>query len=363
MPTGPIKVVHHSKTIGYSGTDRTAQLMCKYLAKDPRFEPFLVYRTDGDNSRLEIMRSILGDSHVIPYEWVPGKKGRQAPYLPEHDNLYEVIEKINPDIMHVHRSGYQEWPLRYVAPKATWVETNIFGFGDKSNDIDQHIYISDFIRNTAIKCGNPHGPTLYNPIESPVPHSELPPVSLKEELGFWHGTILLGRIGRPDNFDPISLKAFAKLERENPNVHYLVINACHNWIDTAKQLGIKNITFLPAIIDDQSLSRFYQSLDIYAHARSDGECCPCNIQEAMIHGLPVVSHRSAIYNGQSEIIGDSGFVVPENDSESYYQVLKALVEDAGLRDQFGDKAAHRADFYFRADRVVEKLKEIYLELL
>jgi hypothetical protein len=44
-------------------------------------------------------------------------------------------------------------------------------------------------------------------------------------------------------------------------------------------------------------------------------------------------------------------------------VLKTLVENAGLREEFREKTKNRADFYFRADRVVEQLKEIYLELL
>src|SRR6185436_4216458 len=129
-----IRVVHHSKTIGYSGTDRTAQLFCKYLAQGDKYEPFIVYREDDDaNTRLDIVKSWLGEDHVIPYEWTPGKKGQQPPYLPERDNLHEVLKQIDPQIMHVHRSGYQEWPVfRYMSPKAKWIETNIFGYKDAS---------------------------------------------------------------------------------------------------------------------------------------------------------------------------------------------------------------------------------------
>lgn len=367
-----IRVVHHSKTVGYSGTDRTAQLMCKYLAQDPRFEVFLVYREDGDNSRLEIMKKILGEDHVVPYHWKPGKKGRQPPYLPEEDNLYQVMLDIDPDIVHVHRSGYQEWPMKYVAPRAKWVETNIFGFDDKSKDIDRHIYISDYIRQTAIKRGNPDGPVLYNPVESPI-HSlggydieqnnegritkagTIP--YLKRQLGLPMWGKLLGRVGRPDNFDPIALKAFKALNA--PNVYYAVVNPCENWVNFVKQENIPNVIFLPAIIDDMQLSWFYQDIDIYAHARSDGECCPCNIQEAMIHGLPVVSHRSPIYNGQSEIIGDAGFVVPVGDWQAYAQVLHGLIENDDLRMNFAMKAQKRAESLFEASKIVEQLKGIY----
>lgn len=355
------RIVHHSKTVGYSGTDRTAQLMCKYLAQDPNYEPFLVYREDGENSRLDVMKNILGEDHVVPYHWKPGKRGRLAPYMPEEDNLYEVLEKINPDIVHVHRSGYQEWPMKYLAPKAKWIETNIFGFADKSKDIDKHIYISDFIRLSAINAGNPDGPILYNPIELPDRSREYDSSigPWRQRLGIRNNAILLGRVGRADNFDPISLRAFAQLEKNNPNVFYLVVNGCGNWRAESATLGLRNIRFLDAIINDTELSEFYQQLDIYAHARSDGECCPCNIQEAMIHGLPVVSHRSPLYNGQSEIIGDTGFVAPINDWQAYHAILQELVSNTVLRLEFGAKAKARAENLFEASKVVEQLKEIY----
>lgn len=106
-----VRVVHHAKTVGYSGTDRTAQLFCKYLSRSDKYEPFLVYR-EGDvaNTRLDIARKWLGDDRVIPYRWVPGNSGRNAPWIPEESNLGEVLANIDPQIVHIHRSGYHEWP-------------------------------------------------------------------------------------------------------------------------------------------------------------------------------------------------------------------------------------------------------------
>ena len=358
-----IKVVHHSKNIGYSGTDKTAQIMCEYLAKDERFEPFIVYRDDGDHSRLEIMRSVLGPDHIVEYHWKPGKKGRHAPYLPEEDNLFEVLQKIDPQIMHVHRSGYQEWPLRYVAPKAKWVETNIFGFADKTNDIDVRLYISNFIRNSALNAGNKDGPILYNPINRPHDFGDSRAL-IKRTYNIPDNAIMLGRVGRPDNFDPIALEAFHALIVSGYNAYYLVVNACDKWRSLAYQLEIQDrVRFVEPIIDYIDLSTFYSALDIYAHARSDGECCPCNIQEAMMHGLPVVTHHAEPYNGQAEIVGDAGFCVPRGDAAVYAYVLSELIDKPSLREEFGRKAKFRAETEFEASKIVEKLKTIYLGVL
>ena len=374
-----IRIAMHSKTVGYSGTDRTCQLFCKYLAKSERFEPFLVYRSgDAANNRLDIVREWLGEDHVVPYEWVPGKKGRQSPYLPEHDNLHEVLMGINPDIMHIHRGGYKEWPgFRYMAPRAKWVETNIFGYVDRSPEpqMDVNIYISEWIRQRAREDGGNMGTVLYNPIEQPTvdvtPDNRMKArEALLDKYKLPRNAILLGRVGRADNFDPISLKAFAEIEKLYSHAHYLVVNPCENWHLMAARLGIMNIHFVPPIIDDHELSQFYLGLDIYAHARHDGECCPCNIQEAMMHGVPVVSHESAIYNGQSEVVGDAGFVVPLGDFQAYRDVLSELItnpeyfdDEAGhkvrLRQYFSRASRRRAMRHFEASCVTSSLEKIY----
>lgn len=378
-----IKVVHHSKTVGFSGTDRTAQLFCKYLAEGGKYEPFIVYR-EGDpaNTRLDIVRSWLGDDHVIPYQWTPGKKGQQPPYLPERDNLYDVLKEIDPQIVHVHRSGYAEWPVfRYMAPRAKWVETNIFGYKDASPEpqIDLNVYISMYIRNTALRAGAKEGPVLYNPIEMPFldmtpENKEACRERLLSLFKLPHDAILLGRVGRADNFDPISLKAFKEVEDQHPNAYYIVVNPCQGWHDTVRQLGIKNVRFSGPIVADDELSKFYMGLDIYAHARHDGECCPCNIQEAMMHGLPVVSHESAIFNGQSEILAEAGFVVPVYDHVAYRDVLLTMIQNpelandeegtrVQLRSHFGREARRRAMRYFEASIVTGALERMYDHVL
>jgi glycosyltransferase involved in cell wall biosynthesis len=374
-----IRVVHHSKTVGYSGTDRTAQLFCKYLSQSDRFEPFIVYRSGNhSNERLDIVREWLGEDHVVGYLWEPGKKGRQAPYMPERDNLHEVLSAIDPDIVHVHRSGYAEWPcFRYMAPKAKWVETNIFGEADNTPEkqMDLNIYISNYIRQRALDNGNPDGPVLYNPIEEPVlditpENKELCREQLLDKFRIPRNAVLLGRVGRADNFDPISLLAFAEVEQICPEAWYIVINPCDRWYEEARRLGIANIRFGDPIVDDRELSNFYRGLDIYAHARHDGECCPCNIQEAMMHRVPVVSHESAIYNGQSEILEGAGFVVPLGDYMAYRDILVELINNPEfmnenedglirLREHFGLEARRRAMRYFEASCIASQLARMY----
>ena len=77
--------------------------------------------------------------------------------------------------------------------------------------------------------------------------------------------------------------------------------------------------------DSIEISKFFNTIDCLAHYRVDGECCPVNIQESMIHGKPVISHVSSVFNGQIEIISDCGFVV--NDSYEYASKMMILMEN------------------------------------
>lgn len=381
-----IKIVHHSKTVGFAGTDRTAQLFCKYLAKSDKYEPYIIYREGPhENSRLEIAKEWLGEDHVVPYQWEPGKATKLSPYMPKSDNIYDVLKVIDPQIFHLHRSGYAEHPgFKYLCPTAKFIETNIFGYNDHTSprSIDRTVYISDFIRNSAMNAGNEDGPVIYNPIEQP--HFDVMPDVKKrlhdklcDQVSIPHESIIMGRVGRADNFDPISLNAMVEIETHYNNVHYLVVNACNRWRETVAKLNLTHVHFLDAIIDDEKLSEFYMGLDIYAHARQDGECCPCNIQEAMMHGVPVVSHESAIYNGQSEIVGECGFVVPIGDSAAYAKCLDFLIADkdvtsiidnanqnpatgmANARYHYGREGRRRAMRYFEADYATNQLIKVY----
>jgi glycosyltransferase involved in cell wall biosynthesis len=367
-----IKVVHHSKSVSYAGTDRTAQLLAKYQVGE-EFEPFIIYRvnpSDPDDclERLDIVKEWIGEDHVIPYTWIPGERSKFSPFAPEQTNIGEVLAGINPDIIHVHRSGYNEFPQKSLFPKAKWVETNIFG--DVSRDgIDHHLYVSDFIRNRAMESGGRDGDIVLNPIEQPyrdvLPGSK---ETCRKKLLKTHSlpsnAILLGRVGRADNFDPIALKALNELIGENSHIHYLVVNGCDRWVQTTKELGLaNNVHFIDPIFDDKELSDFYMGLDIYAHARIDGESCGCNIQEAMMHRLPIITHEGHTYQAQREIVVNGGFCVPFGDYEAYAKVLGVLIDRADVRDHYGLEARREAMGSFEASCITSKVNGIYESLL
>lgn len=362
-----MRIVHHSKTLGYAGTDRTAQLFVKYLNRIPGVEAFLAYRKDDDISRLEECKQTIGEQFLVPYEH-QHDRGAYSPYYPARDNLTEVLASLKPDIFHIHRSGYPEWPgMKTLCPRAKLVETNIFGGVDPSPDIDKHIYISQFIAVRAKMLGNSDGPILMNPTEPPVYIDRVAAhIILARNLGLTEKAIFMGRVGRPDNFDPIALKAFARIKDDYPNLYYLVVNGCDAWRNTADELGLQDrVIFLPKIISDQELSRFYAGIDIYAHARVDGECQPCNLNEAMYHGVPIVSHVADTYQGHVDQILDSraGFIAPHRDDACYADNLRVLLTREEVCEAMSERGKAWAKDNVDAQKITGDLLDIYKDVL
>jgi len=349
-----IKVVHYSKGVGYAGTDRTAQIMCKYL--DPNiFDSYVLYRKNADCSRLEYMKGVLGASRLISYEHIHGKN--VAPYWPKYDNFVDALNMIKPDIIHFHRSGYTEWPclgfLKKALPSVKFVETNIFAHND-GFPWDLRLFISKYI---ADRAGYPNGNILYNPVEK----------GLIKNMYMSHDKIILGRIGRPDNFCDISLRAIKILiDRGITNLIYKIVNPCGRWLEVAKELDIESYCeFLAPIYGDEELSNFYYSIDILAHARADGECNSVGISETQLHGVPIVTHLSPCYNGQKEQIenADCGFYVQWRDAEAYAASLQKIIENKTLRMQMGTNGFVWAMKNVEASIIVKKLEEYYLNLM
>lgn len=363
MMTDKFRVVHDAKTVGYAGTERTAQLFCKYLNKD-KFDVYLAYRNGSDSSRLSIMQDILGKDRVVAYEYVCGQN--TSPYYPKRQGLTRLLQEIDPDIYHVHRSGYTEWPIvpevKSAVPRTKFVETNIFGYQDPLGVLDYSIYICNFIRNRA--NGHPSSLVIYNPTEDPIDRES------KLSLGLDTDAIILGRIGRPEVFCDISLMALQRLSNKPyfDRIIYLIVNGGEEWHRKAMLFGVLDrCMFLPPIYDDGELNKFYNTIDILAHARRDGECNSCCINESMIHGKPVVTHSVPLqfYNGHLEQLANGGgFVVNGyNDIDAYANYLDLLITDSGFYAETSKRARDQAIATCSIKVTLEQLEAFYRTLL
>ena len=290
-------IVHYLHHLGIGGTAKVVQLLCKnFMKMDKKFHHVLAYKAHGELEREPFFEEILGKENLISYASVP--------------EFYEIIKEIKPFIMHRQTSGQPEMP--FVPPIVEQVKhvisTSIFGHVDESISLSRVIYISNHMQH----CAGVFGSTIRLigiPVEAPATKE-----NLREELNIPQDAFVFGRLGRDDNdiYDPVNLIGFSEVEDDNT---YFVALAPSDFLkDKATELGITNIRYVDKTVDDVRISKFYNTLNVLAHSRKDGECNPGNIWEGFAHGKPVVSHYGIPYNGHIQEIGNCGFVVGRRDN-------------------------------------------------
>ncbi len=375
-----ITVVHHSNQFGLGGTEKDMLLFCKYHDKDV-FDVHSVarkYPVPPHREFLDAVKSLWGSESARARKLQNSFNRVRAPdflrTLGENkvhfytvNSLPALFKKIAPSILHVHHNGETQIPLnRPAAIKDIPLIFTINGFGFKGESphherISRILFPSNWVWEVAApwsrgddRCG-----MLYCPIEKSFTDQ-----NLRKELGIASDVVVFGRVGRNANdiHDAISLHAYKEVENEK--TLFLVLAPPLQMVEDAKRLGIKNIRYFEPTVDEVWLSKYYNTIDALAHARLDGETFGCAIAEAMIHGKPVVTHRSHLRNAQAELVDESsGFVVAQNDFKKYADVLRAFVQNVDLRKKMGEAAKKRALLNFEAGLITRKLEKEYFEYL
>ena len=290
-------IVHYLHHLGIGGTAKVVQILCKnFMKMDKKFHHVLAYKAHGELEREPFFEEILGKENLISFASIP--------------EFYEVIKEIKPFIMHRQTSGQPEMP--FVPPIVEQVDhvisTSIFGHVDESIPLSRVIYISNGMQHCAGVFGK-NIRLIGIPVEAPLSDE-----NLRGELDVPKDAFVFGRIGRDDNdiHDPVNLVSFAEVE--DKNTYFVALSPSEALKEKADELGVTNIRYVDKTLDDVRISKFFNTLDVLAHSRKDGECNPGNIWEGFAHGKPVISHYGIPYNGHIQEIGDCGFVTYRMDN-------------------------------------------------
>jgi glycosyltransferase involved in cell wall biosynthesis len=186
------------------------------------------------------------------------------------------------------------------------------------------------------------------------------------------GAIIVGRCGRPDNgiYNAVSVDAVRLLRMQGYDIRFLVVAPPSNMVDDLARHDIPFYIIEPTT-SPLVLSTFYNSVDIYTHARADGETFGVNIAEAMIHGKPVITHIATpsvpgmgVFQSQTELVnhGYTGYVVTNNPAD-YAQALCGLITDEEGRQIMGEAGRRKAEAEYEVSICMQKLERIYREIV
>lgn len=348
-----LKIVHYAHQLGLGGVEKCMQYFLEYL-HNAGHDCYCIHnrqRTDEEGKyREKLLQDLLGNEKVLAYS--------------TEEEFFSILGNIKPDIFHIHRSGSpNEFPIVPGLKKHVrrCVESNVFGGYDPVNIIDLTIYISDYLFKNA-RHPNRRTCVIYYPVKIPS-HTR----NLRETLCISPSTFVMGRLGRPDDyiFDPISLQALKVIEEKaDYDLLYLVQSPPPNMIKTARDMGLKKVQFLTIpIVTDDEITSFLNTIDILAHARRDGETFGLNIAEAMIHGKPVISHRSRRANAHKPFVKKCGFFVRTDNYKQYAKYINLLYHNKKKRIKLGRKGQEFARKNFLLTNIGKKLESCYKQLL
>jgi glycosyltransferase involved in cell wall biosynthesis len=107
-----------------------------------------------------------------------------------------------------------------------------------------------------------------------------------------------------------------------------------------ERIGQTEIRFVPYQQDPKVVARYFQSADVYIHA-ARADTFPTTILEALACGTPVVA--TAVGGIPEQIAdGETGFLVPQGDSQAMAAQIDLLLRDDDLCQKMGRAAAEMA---------------------
>lgn len=304
-------IIHHTNELTLGGTEKLIQINMPLYIKDSSFEHYLAYKSTGDLTREQNFINIMGKDRMIPYE--------------TEDDFINKVSEMKPFIVHRYAAGIPEFPFVPEVKNNTdyFVSTSTFGDQDDTIDIEYVIYVSEHIRHLRKKQNEKNHVVVRIPVEEPKSNTDL-----RSELGIPSDAFVFGRIGRDSAsiYEPVAIEAFSMLEKERDNVHFVAVAPSDLLLDDVKKYDVKNFHSIERTTNEERISSFYNTIDVLAHSRRDGECNPLNIWESFSHGKPVISHYAFPFNGHVEAIADCGFIVGLRRPKEYFRMMLGFVD-------------------------------------
>ena len=268
-----------------------------------------------------------------------------------------MFDEDNYDVIQTGRSGHPEYPFIHINKTPIIDSIHLAGMGENKSNIYKTVLISEEQKSKWIAAGGDPNKSVIIPVPVEVPDYDS--TSYIEEIG-WEGKFVFGMHQR-DNihiFSPVPLEAYDDIQSDD--TAFLILGGSANHRKQAKDYRLKNVKFLDTTSEIPLIHKFLNTLNVYAHGRSDGEQCSSAIIEGLSHSLPMISH-TAPSMGQLEQIGDAGVVV--DGYEEYAQAMKNMMNNKSYYVDCKVNAEKRYREIYDVPSIMKRFIELYKEVV
>ena len=347
------------------GTEKYLQTIASHLPKD-EFKVDFFYcdaapyigsdfkHLDTDVSRVEYCKS--HGVNLIKFS-VEFKDVTKSTHDWINTDFWQYFNEEDYDVIQTGRSGHPEYPFTMINKTPIIDSIHLSGMGENKPNVYKTILISQEQKSKWVRAGgdSTRGEIIPVPVEVPDYDSS----SYVEEFG-WKDKFIFGMHQRNDMhiFSSIPLEAYEEIQSDN--TAFLILGGSSNYRKQAKDYRLKNVKFLDTTSDIGKIHKFLNTLDVYAHGRSDGEQCSSSIIEGMSHSLPMISHIAPSM-GQREQIGNAGKVV--DGYEDYANEMKKLMSDVDYYTQCKNNSGKRYKEIYNVPSIINRFVKLYKEVV
>jgi glycosyltransferase involved in cell wall biosynthesis len=357
----PLRILYLATEMGLGGAEVVARTLFNEWAARGHTPHLLLTYTPGVNAK-----RIQADGHAVEALSLPGG----AKMLLHISSVRERVKKIKPDVIIINNQDVLlpwAWTLGGMDVPAFAVIHSTEAGKFRPSDLIHRLFLPRY--SVVITLGEPHAKyamqrfglareklvVIHNGVET------ITPKPLEKPLPELPNDALIGVIAarlHPDKNHMGLLEATKIVLEEHPNFHLLALGQGdqRDLLEAhAKTLGIANhVHFLGARGD---VGAILERAHLGLISSVTTETLSIAVLEYMRAGLPVVSTRLGSLEDQV-LDGKTGFLVLPGDDQALAKAIMKMLENPGLRSQFGaaGKALQQQEF------TSAKMGEGYLQL-
>lgn len=232
-------------------------------------------------------------------------------------NFWEMFDEENYDVVISARAGHSEYPFTLINKKPLIFFVTLIAGVDNQENIYKNVLISRWQLKQWLKMGGDLNKSIVLPLlrESNFFDSK---IDTNKKKKFSYG---FHQRDNDEIFSEVPLRAYKMIM--NNNTEFKILGGSKKYSQQASKLNLINFEQLSHTGNEEEISKFLNSLDVFAHGRNDGETFGLVFTEAMSHSLPLLSHKSH-NNAQVEVIGNAGKVYNRKNIFGYALQMRKL---------------------------------------
>lgn len=268
--------------------------------------------------------------------------------------LWDVFNEEDFDIVQTGRSGHPEYPFTLINKTPIVDSIHLPDMAEKKGNVAKVVLVAEEQCERWNTAGGEPDKAIVIP-----PAIEMPNVSgdLRTELNISSDTVVYGMHQRADDgiFSQALMPSWQGSSASKEKTCLLILGGSEHYQKHAAFLDLDNVIFLPSTGDVNRVHKFLNTIDVYTHARKDGEQCSSSIIEALYHGIPVIGHVAPSM-GHRDQIRDAGYIC--STFQEYADAIDSLYDDE-TRQRLSKLARKRYDETFSLQSVVDAYVNIY----